>query len=89
MLCLLVVLSAAKNGVVIATDKKVSSELVDSDDYQKIQAITPSTGKRMKKEEGGVRGRATSSPFQSYCECHLVLSSRSCKISSENLTRCG
>ena len=35
---------AAKNGVVIATDKKVSSTLVDSDDYQKIQNITPSTG---------------------------------------------
>eukprot|EP01031_Cornospumella_fuschlensis_P044166 gene44166-53996_t len=34
----------AKNGVVIATDKKVSSVLVDTDDYQKIQNITPSTG---------------------------------------------
>ena len=34
----------AKNGVVIATDKKVSSVLVDSSDYQKMQMITPSTG---------------------------------------------
>jgi len=34
----------AKNGVVIATDKKVNSVLVDNDDYQKIQMITPSTG---------------------------------------------
>jgi len=34
----------AKNGVVIATDKKVSSLLVDSDEYQKIQNITPTTG---------------------------------------------
>ncbi len=53
----------AKNGVVIATDKKVSryvlmyiltlytysshylsSVLVDTDDYQKIQHITPTTG---------------------------------------------
>lgn len=37
-------LLTAKNGVVIATDKKVSSVLVDTDDYQKIQSITPSTG---------------------------------------------
>lgn len=34
----------AKNGVVIATDKKVSSVLVDIDEYQKIQSITPTTG---------------------------------------------
>ncbi len=34
----------AKNGVVIACDKKVSSALVDVSEYQKIQAITPSTG---------------------------------------------
>mmetsp|Transcript_31369 Transcript_31369/g.23305 ORF Transcript_31369/g.23305 Transcript_31369/m.23305 type:complete len:234 (-) Transcript_31369:69-770(-) len=34
----------AKNGVVIATDKKVSSVLVDMDDFQKIQAISPTTG---------------------------------------------
>jgi len=34
----------AKNGVVIACDKKVSSVLVDLDEYQKIQSITPSTG---------------------------------------------
>lgn len=34
----------AKNGVVIATDRKVSSVLVDTDEYQKIQSITPSTG---------------------------------------------
>ena len=34
----------AKNGVVIATDKKVTSELVDLEEYQKIQSITPSTG---------------------------------------------
>jgi len=33
----------AKNGVVIATDKKVPSVLVDADDYQKIQNITPTT----------------------------------------------
>lgn len=37
-------LSIAKNGVVIATDRKVSSVLVDSDEYQKIQSITPTTG---------------------------------------------
>lgn len=35
---------AAKNGVVIATDRKVSSVLVDSDEYQKVQSITPTTG---------------------------------------------
>lgn len=29
----------------IATDKKVTSVLVDGDDYQKIQLITPQTGK--------------------------------------------
>ena len=34
----------ATNGVVIAADKKVASVLVDADDYQKIQNITPSTG---------------------------------------------
>jgi len=34
----------ATNGVVIATDKKVSSVLVDNDEYQKMQAITPTTG---------------------------------------------
>lgn len=32
--------------MVIATDKKVSSLLVDSDEYQKIQNITPTTGSR-------------------------------------------
>ena len=35
---------AAKNGVVIATDKKVPSVLVDEKEYEKIQSITPSTG---------------------------------------------
>ena len=34
----------ATNGVVIASDKKVSSVLVDDEEYQKIQSITPSTG---------------------------------------------
>ena len=34
----------ATNGVVIASDKKVTSVLVDGDEYQKIQSITPSTG---------------------------------------------
>lgn len=34
----------ATNGVVIASDKKVSSVLVDAEEYQKIQRITPSTG---------------------------------------------
>lgn len=34
----------ATNGVVIATDKKVQSTLVDLENYQKIQSITPSTG---------------------------------------------
>lgn len=34
----------AKNGVVIATDKKVASVLVDTEEYQKIQNITPTTG---------------------------------------------
>ena len=34
----------AKNGVVIATDKKVASVLVDNDEYQKMQSITPTTG---------------------------------------------
>jgi hypothetical protein len=36
----------ATNGVVIACDKKVSSVLVDGEEYQKIQAITPTTGER-------------------------------------------
>ena len=36
---------SAKNGVVIATDKKVTSTLVDLDEYEKMQSITPSTGK--------------------------------------------
>lgn len=35
----------AKNGVVIATDKKASTVLIDSEEYQKIQSITPTTGK--------------------------------------------
>lgn len=39
------VLCLAKNGVVIATDKKVNSVLVDTEEYQKLQNITPSTGK--------------------------------------------
>lgn len=34
----------ATNGVVIACDKKVNSTLVDLDEYQKMQTITPSTG---------------------------------------------
>mmetsp|Transcript_27810 Transcript_27810/g.26629 ORF Transcript_27810/g.26629 Transcript_27810/m.26629 type:complete len:231 (+) Transcript_27810:141-833(+) len=34
----------ATNGVVIASDKKVASVLVDAEEYQKIQSITPSTG---------------------------------------------
>mmetsp|Transcript_26434 Transcript_26434/g.26685 ORF Transcript_26434/g.26685 Transcript_26434/m.26685 type:complete len:234 (-) Transcript_26434:158-859(-) len=34
----------ATNGVVIATEKKVSSVLVDDSEYEKIQLITPSTG---------------------------------------------
>ena len=34
----------ATNGVVIACDKKVSSVLVDLDEYTKIQNITPSCG---------------------------------------------
>lgn len=32
----------ATNGVVIACDKKVHSPLVDSEEYQKIQSVTPS-----------------------------------------------
>jgi 20S proteasome subunit alpha 2 len=32
---------------VIATDRKVSSVLVDSEEYQKIQNITPTTGERL------------------------------------------
>lgn len=39
----------ATNGVVIASDRKVSSVLVDADEYQKIQSITPSTGDPMKR----------------------------------------
>ncbi|GMH79123.1 hypothetical protein TrLO_g13575 [Triparma laevis f. longispina] len=35
---------AAKDGVVIATDKKVSSTLIDVDAVQKIQSISPSSG---------------------------------------------
>lgn len=31
--------------MVIVTDKKVHSVLVDDDEYHKIQSITPSTGK--------------------------------------------
>lgn len=34
----------ATNGVVIATDKKVASILVDAEEYQKMQLITPNTG---------------------------------------------
>jgi len=34
----------ATNGVVIATDKKVQSVLVDNEEYQKMQSITPTTG---------------------------------------------
>ncbi len=34
----------AKNGVVIATDRKVQSVLVDIDEYQKIQVVSPTTG---------------------------------------------
>ena len=34
----------ATNGVVIASDKKVTTVLVDGEEYQKIQSITPSTG---------------------------------------------
>lgn len=34
----------ATNGVVIATDKKVSSVLVDEKEYEKIQSITPQCG---------------------------------------------
>ena len=30
--------------MVIATDKKVASVLVDTEEYQKIQNITPTTG---------------------------------------------
>lgn len=37
-------ISAATNGVVIATDKKVGSVLVDGAEYHKVQNITPSTG---------------------------------------------
>jgi 20S proteasome subunit alpha 2 len=40
----LILCIVATNGVVICTDKKVSSVLVEADDYQKIQLITPSTG---------------------------------------------
>jgi 20S proteasome alpha/beta subunit len=34
----------ATNGVVLVTDKKVSSVLVDDEDNVKMQNITPSTG---------------------------------------------
>jgi 20S proteasome subunit alpha 2 len=34
----------AKDGVVIATEKKLSSELVDVEHVHKIEAITPNTG---------------------------------------------
>jgi 20S proteasome alpha/beta subunit len=34
----------AKDGVVIATDKKFSSTLVDTDHVQKVEPITSSTG---------------------------------------------
>merc|ERR1719230_2005384 len=34
----------ATNGVVIATDKKVSTTLFDGDDFTKMQTITPSCG---------------------------------------------
>lgn len=34
----------ATNGVVIATDKKVSTSLFDGDDFTKMQTITPSCG---------------------------------------------
>lgn len=34
----------ATDGVVIACDKKVNTSLVDLDEYQKMQTITPSTG---------------------------------------------
>jgi 20S proteasome subunit alpha 2 len=34
----------ATNGVVIATDKKVPTILVDEKEYEKIQSITPTTG---------------------------------------------
>lgn len=37
---------AATNGVVIVTDKKVGSVLVDDSEYHKIQNITPSTGNK-------------------------------------------
>jgi 20S proteasome alpha/beta subunit len=36
--------SSATNGVVLVTDKKVTSPLVDSDEYHKIASITPHTG---------------------------------------------
>ena len=34
----------AKDGVVIATEKKLSSELVDVEQVHKIETITPTTG---------------------------------------------
>ena len=34
----------AKDGVVIATDKKFSSPLVDTDHVGKVETVTPSTG---------------------------------------------
>jgi len=35
---------AAKDGVVIATDKKIASALVDTDHVGRVEEITPSTG---------------------------------------------
>ena len=34
----------AKDGVVIATEKKLSSELVDVEQVHKVEVITPTTG---------------------------------------------
>lgn len=34
----------ARNGVVLVTDKKLSSPLIDAEEFQKMQMITPSTG---------------------------------------------
>ena len=38
------VIFIAVNGVVVVTDKKVHSVLVDADEYHKIQSITPAAG---------------------------------------------
>lgn len=62
--------STAKNGVVIATDKKVSSILVDGEDYQKIQNITPSTGTEFQ--------RSFHFPFYETLSCSILLSSVFC-----------